>query len=38
MPKVQEEVAQLQTFVFPQLGRVVEATNQEEANNIINNS
>lgn len=38
MPKVQEEViAQTQTFVFTQLGRVVEATNQDEANTIINN-
>lgn len=38
MPKVTEEVLQMQTFVYPQLDRVVEAVSQEEANTIINNS
>jgi len=38
MPKVTEEVLQMQTFIYPQLDRVVEAVSQEEANTIINNS
>lgn len=37
MPKVSDtEVSATQTYVYPQLDRVVEAQNQEEANSIIN--